>query len=157
MAHRRRRRSKRWLGKVLFLVLIIVAGVVCYLVWDNYFRDKTPEKPGDVSKETTKVEEVKKSEPEQETEVVEKEKVKQYEKVGTYDHSEWRSTLLLAADDALNTHVIDYTEHTRLQESLARSIDSVAETQNRRWNLKKISITNNLKLHYIILDILLNN
>ena len=66
------------------------------------------------------------------------EKVKQYEKVGTYDHSEWRSTLLLAADDALNTHVIDYTEHTRLQESLARSIDSVAETQNRRWNLKKI-------------------
>ena len=79
MAHRRRRRSKRWLGKVLFLVLIIVAGVVCYLVWDNYFRDKTPEKPGDNSKETTKVEEVKKSEPEQETEVVEKEKVKQYE------------------------------------------------------------------------------
>ena len=79
MAHRRRRRSKRWLGKVLFLVLIIVAGVVCYLVWDNYFRDKAPEKPGDNSRETTKVEEVKKSEPEQETEVVEKEKVKQYE------------------------------------------------------------------------------
>ena len=79
MAHRRRRRNKRWLGKVLFLVLIIVAGVVCCLVWDNYFRDKTPEKPGNNSKETPKEEEVKKSEPEQETEVVEKEKVKQYE------------------------------------------------------------------------------
>jgi len=66
------------------------------------------------------------------------EKVKQYEMVGSFDHSEWRSTLLLAADDALNTHIIDYTEHTLLQETLARSIDSVAESQNRHWILKKI-------------------
>ena len=66
------------------------------------------------------------------------EKVKEYEKVGAFDHSEWRSTLLLAADDALNSHHIDYTEHTKLQEALARSIDSMAVARNRQWNLKKI-------------------
>ena len=66
------------------------------------------------------------------------EKVQEYEKVGLFDHSEWRSTLLLAADDALNTHVVDYTEHTKLQEMLARSIDSMATAQNHRWNLKKL-------------------
>ena len=66
------------------------------------------------------------------------EKVKDYEQVGRFDHSEWRSTLLLAADDALNGHVVDYTEHTRLQEMLARSIDSMAVANNHRWNLKKI-------------------
>ena len=66
------------------------------------------------------------------------EKVKEYEKVGLYDHSEWRSSLLLAADDALNGRDIDYTEHTKLQETLAHSFDSMATAQNHRWNLKKI-------------------
>lgn len=65
-------------------------------------------------------------------------KVQKYEKVGLYDHSEWRSTLLLAADDALNSHIVDYTEHTKLQEMLARSIDSMATAQNHQWNLKKM-------------------
>ena len=65
-------------------------------------------------------------------------KVREYEKVGLFDHSEWRSTLLLAADDALNSHIVDYTEHTKLQEMLARSIDSMATAQNHQWNLKKM-------------------
>ena len=65
-------------------------------------------------------------------------KVREYEKVGLYDHSEWRSTLLLAADDALNSHIVDYTEHTKLQEMLARSIDSMATAQNHQWNQKKM-------------------
>ncbi|MBR6379889.1 MAG: hypothetical protein IKS02_08010 [Fibrobacter sp.] len=66
------------------------------------------------------------------------EKVKDYEKVGSFDHSDWRSAILLAADDALNSHNVDYTEHTKLQEMLARSIDSMATAQGRLWNLKKI-------------------
>lgn len=37
---RRRRRSKKWISWLVFLVLIVVAGVVCYFVWDNYFREK---------------------------------------------------------------------------------------------------------------------
>ena len=66
------------------------------------------------------------------------EKAKDYEQVGRFDHSEWRSSLLLAADDALNGYLVDYTEHTKLEEMLARSIDSMVTAENRRWTLKKI-------------------
>lgn len=41
MAQRRRKRSKKWLGKLVFVVLLVAAGVVCYFVWDGYFRDKS--------------------------------------------------------------------------------------------------------------------
>lgn len=37
---KRRRRSKKWIWWTLFLILLVIAGVVCYLVWDNYFNDK---------------------------------------------------------------------------------------------------------------------
>ena len=36
----RRRRSKKWMYTVVVLILLVVAGVVVYLVWDSYFRDK---------------------------------------------------------------------------------------------------------------------
>lgn len=39
----RRKRNKNWIIWLLFLVLVIVAGAICYLVWDNYFNDKTIE------------------------------------------------------------------------------------------------------------------
>lgn len=39
MTVRRRRRSRKWISWLVFLVLLISAGVVCYLVWDNYFND----------------------------------------------------------------------------------------------------------------------
>lgn len=42
----RKRKSKKWINGIIFLVLIVAAGVMCYFVWDAYFRDKT-EKPGD--------------------------------------------------------------------------------------------------------------
>lgn len=37
----RRRISKKWVYTVVVLILLIVAGVVVYLVWDSYFRDKS--------------------------------------------------------------------------------------------------------------------
>ena len=37
---KRRRRSKKWISWLIFLVLIVAAGAVCYFVWDNYFREK---------------------------------------------------------------------------------------------------------------------
>ena len=37
----RRKRSKKWISWLIILALLIGAGVVCYLVWDSYFRDKT--------------------------------------------------------------------------------------------------------------------
>ena len=36
----KRRRNHKWVFKVVFLTLLIIAGIICYLVWDNYFRDK---------------------------------------------------------------------------------------------------------------------
>ena len=65
-------------------------------------------------------------------------KAKDYEEIGTFDHSEWKSTLLLAADDARNSNVQDDAEHTRHQESLANLIDSLSKAQGFRWNQKKV-------------------
>lgn len=36
----RRRRSRLWISRLVILMLLILAGVVVFLVWDNYFRDK---------------------------------------------------------------------------------------------------------------------
>ena len=66
------------------------------------------------------------------------EKAKDYDKIGTFDHSEWKSTLLLAADDARNGTEADHTPHTLHQETLARTIDSISESLGYRWNMKKI-------------------
>lgn len=74
----RRRKNKRWFGRVLFLILIIAAGVVCYFVWDGYFRDKGVEEPKDTQEKV--VEQItEKEKQEQKIEVVEKEEIKQYE------------------------------------------------------------------------------
>lgn len=37
---RKRNRSKKWVSWLILLILIVVAGVIVYLVWDNYFNDK---------------------------------------------------------------------------------------------------------------------
>ncbi|MBR0430997.1 hypothetical protein IJJ05_01770 [Candidatus Saccharibacteria bacterium] len=41
MIAKRRRKSRKWIARLIFLILIVVAGAVCYFVWDSYFRDKT--------------------------------------------------------------------------------------------------------------------
>ena len=66
------------------------------------------------------------------------EKAKDYDMVDRFDHSEWRNTLLLTADDAKNGTGIDRTGHTTLQESVSRSIDSLANELNYHWNQKKV-------------------
>ena len=66
------------------------------------------------------------------------EKAKEYEKVGFFDHSEWRNTLLLTADDAKNGVIEDRTEHTTKQEGVARMIDQLAESIGFRWSQKKV-------------------
>ena len=65
-------------------------------------------------------------------------KAKDYEKKGSMDYSEWRSTLLHAADDAKNSGSKDYTKHTKYQEDLVNLIDSLAVYRNERWNFKKV-------------------
>lgn len=65
-------------------------------------------------------------------------KVKEYEKIGVMDYSDWRSTLLLTADDSKNSGMPDATKHTKYQERAARALDSLSQKLGFRLNLKKI-------------------
>ena len=51
---RRRRKSRKWISGFLFLILVIVAAVICYLVWDNYFRDDKPQETQETEQITEK-------------------------------------------------------------------------------------------------------
>ena len=66
------------------------------------------------------------------------EKAKDYEKKGVMDYSDWRATMLHAADDARNSGMEDVTKHTWYQEKLVKSIDDVAKSRGERWNFKKV-------------------
>ena len=78
---KRRRRSKKWISWLFFLVLLIVAGIVCYLVYDNYFNDdkKEPEKVETEIVEDEKKDDEEKTDEEEEQEIVKKEEVPQYD------------------------------------------------------------------------------
>lgn len=39
----RRRKKKSWISWLIILILLIAAGVVCYFVWEGYFKEKEPE------------------------------------------------------------------------------------------------------------------
>lgn len=84
MAKKRKQKNiVKWVVRGFLLVLLIAAGVIVYLVWDNYFNDKKDEPKPAESSETTEVadeKDEKKSEEGEsaETELVNKE-VKQYE------------------------------------------------------------------------------
>ena len=43
MMTKRHRRSRKWTSWLILPVFLIAAGVVCYLVWDNYFNNKPNE------------------------------------------------------------------------------------------------------------------
>lgn len=84
---KRRRKNKNWVSIIIFLVLLVVAGVVCFFVWDSYFKEKTPNEPGTSQEQpaeekkevpTEKKEEEKKEEPAEEPKEEEK-KVPQYD------------------------------------------------------------------------------
>jgi len=77
MAQRRRRKNRRWLGKILFLMLVAAAIIVCYFVWDSYFKNKETEVPAKEPSEVVQV--VEEKEPEKKAETIEKEKVEQYD------------------------------------------------------------------------------
>lgn len=76
---RKRNRSKKWVSWLILLILAVVAGVIVYLVWDNYFN---VEKDNNKSQETTQTGETqneKKVASEGNEEVTGKERVEQYD------------------------------------------------------------------------------
>ena len=65
----KRKRNKKWMYWLAMLVLLVVAGVIVYLVWDNYFNDKKDDKGreeevGQIESVSAQEEEIKKSDPE---------------------------------------------------------------------------------------------
>ena len=66
------------------------------------------------------------------------EKAKDYDQIGRFDHGDWRSTLLFAADDARNGTEQDDARHTESEEKIAKAIDSIAQSLGFRWNMKKV-------------------
>ena len=49
----RRKRNKKWISTVIILILLVIAGVVVYFVWDGYFRDKSGDSTDNTSGNTT--------------------------------------------------------------------------------------------------------
>ena len=85
MSQKRKSKQKnvgKWVGRGFLLALLIAAGVVAFLVWDNYFNDKKEEPK---KEEASKVEEAEEAGTTETTEAeltgaeVEKKEVKQYE------------------------------------------------------------------------------
>ena len=73
----KRKRKKTWISWVILLVLLIGAGVVAYLVWDNYFNDK---RNNNEEQKTEQVEEKESNKDEEEgNRDSEKKKVEQYD------------------------------------------------------------------------------
>ncbi|SHK59177.1 C25 family cysteine peptidase [Fibrobacter sp. UWB12] len=66
------------------------------------------------------------------------EKARDYDEIQRFDHGEWKSTLLLAADDAYNGVSPDPMDHTIYQENLANLVDTTAESLGFRMNIKKV-------------------
>ena len=79
-AKKRTRKSRKWISRLFFLLLIVAACVLCYFVWDAYFRDKSPK--GDDPKQRDSSVETKtddKKEEDKTEQKDEKEKVPQYD------------------------------------------------------------------------------
>lgn len=76
---KRRKRSKKWISWLIILVLLIGAGVVCYMVWDSYFRDKTEPETSETSNTTEGEEQKNNTGAELTSEEPEKKKVEQYD------------------------------------------------------------------------------
>ncbi len=79
-AKKRTRKSRKWISRLFFLLLIVAACVLCYFVWDAYFRDKSPkgdDPKQDESSTQTKTDDKKEEDKTEQKD--EKEKVPQYD------------------------------------------------------------------------------
>lgn len=81
MARRRRKNKRKWVFRLFFLVLLITAIIVCYFVWDGYFKDKKDkDRPMTHDESSVVVDEEKKEDKEDaESVVIEKEEAVQYD------------------------------------------------------------------------------
>ena len=129
----KRKRSKKWISWVFILVLVITAGVVCYLVWDNYFRDKKEE--GEETKVSEQFDTEKKIEKEIELDNSnvdngeDEKKVKQYEGEDPNTKEELSGTVTYAGlmDDKMvvRVNIDQYLSNGKCELSLIRNGENV--------------------------------
>lgn len=163
MAQKRKRKNKRWLEIALFLVLLIVAGIVCYLVWDNYFRDE--EGTNDVPQEITVEEEI--ETPEQEIEIVQKEEIKQYEGEDPNEASDLTGVVtytgVVSGELVIRVNIDQYLVSGRCELALSRDgviiyndvaeiVDSAATATCAGFNIPSADLGNGETEIRIILD-----
>ena len=66
----RRKRNKKWISTVIILILLVIAGVVVYFVWDGYFRDKIGDNAGKTGSDSSQISDKKESGKEEQDENV---------------------------------------------------------------------------------------
>ena len=131
---RRRRRQRRLVTTIGFLFLILLAGLVCYLVWDSYFRDKTNEGESEESKteqvieDKTKKEEGSKEQPEEEDKT--EEEVEDEKEQPSYDGENPNQSSAL-------TGVITRAENMGEQVVIRVNIDQYLGEGECRLNMKE--------------------
>ena len=80
---RRRKRSRKWISWLIILILLIAAGVVVFLVWDNYFKEDKEGKDSEESEVVVAVlgnqDNSKVEKEDKQPEVIEKKEIVQYE------------------------------------------------------------------------------
>lgn len=90
----KRRRNKKWVYGVVILVLLVVAGIVTYVVWNSYFNkssdNNSEQELAEVEQKDEKKEETKKQEEVSESsesaeEIIENEREKEKESVVAYE------------------------------------------------------------------------
>ena len=131
---RRRRKQRRLVTTIGFLFLILLAALVCYLVWDSYFRDKSDEgeseepKTEQVIEDKTKKEEEPKEQPKEEVES--KEEVEDEKEQPNYDGENPNRAEAL-------TGVITRAENMGEQVVIRVNIDQYLGEGECRLNLKE--------------------
>ena len=81
---KKRRRNKKWISWLIWLILFVVGAVVCYLVWDSYFREKSTNTQNTEEVEESKKENVEMPEKKEEEKQIVDDK-KEEKKVEQYD------------------------------------------------------------------------
>lgn len=71
-------------------------------------------------------------------------KAKDYEQKGVMDYSNWRSNILLTADDGKNL-VKDESLHSNFVERTISVVDSVSRVRKERWNYKRVYLVEYLE------------
>ena len=134
----KRKKNKSWITWVIMLLLFVVAGVVCYFVWDAYFKPKDNNDGGDstgVVEKPVENSDVEDGVEAAESGVIEKEKVVQYDGDDPNGAEELSGTVTYAGVSGdilvIRVNIDQYLEGGECVLNLVRNGDSVFSGSTR--------------------------